>query len=205
MTLSLLLATRNPAKAEQIRGIVRGLAVDVVDGTTLEGDLTVDEHGASHLAIAVAKAAGWSRMHSATAIASDGGVSIPALGPDWMSLVTRRATGGDVSDEEHAARLLRRMRDIEGDRRAAYWTEAIAVARGGGLIGAWEASGLHGRIASHYVPDPRGTPGFWLGSIWESVLGARLWELSDEESGRKSDPWETFTAPVRELIERLAG
>ena len=206
MTLSVLLATTNPAKAERLRMLTAGLDVALTDGPSIASPPEVEEDASSHLGNAIRKAVVWSRAHPAVALASDGGLAIPALGDDWSSLVTRRGTGGDVSDEEHATRLLRRMRDLEGDRRAAHWTEAVAIARDGALLGAWEASGLRGHIADGYVPPPGGTTGFWIDGLWVSnVSGKRAWELSEADLAAEDEPWLTLAPLVRDLLGRLAG
>ncbi|PZC44913.1 MAG: Inosine/xanthosine triphosphate pyrophosphatase, all-alpha NTP-PPase family [Chloroflexi bacterium] len=202
--VNLLIATRNRAKAERLRTICLGAGVVCIDPGSAADAPTVDETGGSHLAIAVQKAVAWSRLHGGVAIASDGGLVIPALGDDWLSLVTRRATGGDVSDEEHAARLLRRMGGLHGDKRSANWTEAIAVARKGSILGAWEASGLHGSISGRYNPSSLATPGFWVSGLWLSAISRRaLWELSAQERIQENDPWSTLAGPVAELLRRL--
>ena len=206
MTLSVLLATTNPAKAERLRVLVAGINLALVDGSRLQTPPEVEEDAASHLGNAVRKAVLWSRTSSGITLASDGGLAIPALGDDWSSLVTRRGTGGDVSDEEHAGRLLRRMRDLRGDKRAAHRVEAVALARDGAKLGAWEASGLHGRIADDYVPPPGGANGFWIRGLWVSAAsGRRHWELSEADLAAEDDPWLSLTAPVRDLLKRLAG
>ena len=206
MALWVVLATTNPAKAERLRLLCEGLDVVLVDGPGLEGMPEVDEEGASHLGNAVHKAVAWSRLNAHVALASDGGLAIPALGDDWSSLVTRRGTGGDVSDEEHAARLLRRMRDLHDGQRAAHWTEAAALAREGELLGAWEASGLHGHIADEFVPPPGGTRGFWVSGLWVSAAsGNRHWELSEADLAAEDDPWLSLTPRVRDLLGRLSG
>ena len=205
MTLSVLLATTNPAKAEHLRVLTAGIDVALVDGSSLASPPEVEEDGASHLGNAIHKAVVWSRVRSGVALASDGGLAIPALGDDWSSLVTRRGTGGDVSDEEHAARLLRRMRDLRGDQRAAHRVEAVALGRDGVLLGAWEASGLHGRIAEDYVPPPGETDGFWIPGLWVSnASGKREWELSEADLAAADEPWLALKPLVRDLLERLA-
>jgi inosine/xanthosine triphosphate pyrophosphatase family protein len=202
--VNLLIATRNHAKAERLRSICFGAGVTCIDPVSAADAPTVDETGGSHLTIAVQKAVAWSRLHGCVAIASDGGLVITALGDNWLSLVTRRATGGDVSDEEHAARLLRRMGDLHGDKRSANWTEAIAVARRGSVLGAWEASGLHGSISERYSPSSEAIPGFWVSGLWLSAVSRRaLWELSQQELTQEGDPWSTLAGPVAELLRRL--
>ncbi len=204
--LTLLLATTNPAKAERLRTLTAGVALTLVETSSIASQPEVEEDASSHLGNAIRKAVVWSRAHPAVALASDGGLAIPALGGDWSSLITRRGTGGEVSDEEHAARLLRRMRELEGDGRAAHWTEAVALARDGALLGAWEASGLRGRIADAYRPPANSTGGFWVSGLWvSSVSGKRHWELSEDDLATEEEPWLALTPLVRDLLGRLAA
>ena len=109
MALRLIAGTTNAAKAERLRALCAGLDVDWVGAASTAEAPDVEETGDSHIANAVRKAVAWSRAYAVAALASDGGLAIPALGEGWQSLLTSRATGGNVSDEEHAARLLRRM------------------------------------------------------------------------------------------------
>ncbi len=205
MALLIAAATRNPDKAKRIRALLDGLDVDIADGAALTGAPDPPEDDQSHLAIATAKAAAWSRALGGLAVASDGGLVIPALGDGWSSLITRRGTGADVSDEERGARLLRRMRGLDGERRACRWTEAVAVAREGELLGAWEASGLDGAIALDYAPPPGGTNGFWVSALWVTPHGVRRWALSSGEERALGDPWAALRAPVRALVANLAA
>ena len=203
MTLRLLAATTNPAKAERLRSLCAGLDLDWADPGSPGQAPHVDESGVTHMGNAVRKAIAWSNAYGATAIASDGGLVIPALGADWESLLTRRATGGSATDEEHASRLLRRMRHLDGAQREAHWTEALAVARGGTLVQAWEANGLHGRIAEDYSPPPTGPEGFWVSGLWTTLDGRHQWELSETALAEADDTWTRLGGPVRALLARF--
>lgn len=203
MGVALVLATRNRAKSDQLRELLAGLDVQLSDGASLPDAPDVEEEGGSHLAIAIGKAVAWSRALGALVVASDGGLNIPALGDGWSSLITRRGTGEDVPDEERARRLLRRMRDLEGERRACWWTEAVAVARSGELLGAWEANGLEGYIAHDFVPPSGGTNGFWVGGLWVTRDNTRRWALTADDTERLGDPWMSLREPLRGLVSRL--
>jgi inosine/xanthosine triphosphate pyrophosphatase family protein len=205
MALPLLIATTNPAKAARLRDLCDLPGVELLDPVEVGAQPVIDETSASHLANAVRKAVGWSRLHEAATVASDGGLSIPGLGYGWESLLTGRATGGNVSDEEHATRLLRRMRDLSGSLREAHWTEAIAIARNGEVIGAWEANGLAGLIAESYVPPSSGANGFWVTGLWQTDDGRRYWELDEGQLAASGDPWARLAVPVRELLARLVS
>ncbi len=203
MALRVIAGTTNAAKAERLRALCAGVDIDWVSPASTAEAPNIDETGDSHIANAVRKAVAWSRAYAVAALASDGGLAIPALGDGWRSLLTRRATGGNVSDEEHASRLLRRMQGLHGARREAYWTEAVAVARNGALIQAWEAVGLRGLIAEDYRPPPTGPGGFWARGLWTTHDGRRQWELSPAGLAEADDPWSRLAGPVRGLLEAL--
>lgn len=199
----LLLATSNPAKAVLLRDLCAGTGCDLVDGSALPPP-DVAESEASHLAIAVAKAVAWSHRDERVVVASDGGIAIPALGDAWESRLTRRATGeGHVPDEMRCRRLLAIMKNLEGEERVAHRIEAIAVAHGGELLGAWEATGFDGAIAHDYQPPPGGTGGAWVESLLTTRCGARYWSLSRAELADRSEPWQQLRPHVRPFLQAL--
>ena len=203
MTLSLLLATGNPAKAERLKIVCAGVDIAFRDSSTLDALPSADETDGTHLGNAIAKALAWSRECGGTSLASDGGLVIPGLGAGWESTLTKRATGDDVSDAEHARRLLRRMRAFDGARREAYWTEAVAVVRDSLLQCAWESDGMFGVIGHEYRPNLDGPSGFWADGLWETADGRKRWELTEEERLIGGDPWAALGPEVRNLLARL--
>ena len=93
MTASrLLLATLNPDKQRRLAWVVEGLGFDLVRPRLAEG-AAPEETGATHRAIAAAKARRWSGSFDGLVVASDGGVLVPTLGVSWSSVRTRRAAG----------------------------------------------------------------------------------------------------------------
>ena len=204
MPLDILLATNNPAKAERLKLVCAGVDAVFRSAPSTLGEVVVDETSMTHLGNAIAKAVAWSKRFGGTSLASDGGLLIPALGDSWESTLTKRATGENVSDAERARRLLGRMRDLDGSRRGAYWAEAIAVARDGGLVCAWEADGLMGVIGTESRDNPQGTPGFWADGLWETTDGRKRWQLTEVERTAGGDPWAALAPQVRDLLMRLA-
>ena len=203
MVPRVLLATTNLAKSEHLASICEGLSLELINGAEIANISGVDELGASHIGIAVQKAIVWSQRYPLVALASDGGLVIPALGNNWDSTLTHRFEGRAVTDEERASRLLSRMRDLPRVERMAYWAESIAIARNGILICAWETEGLCGVIGEDYRPDPETPAGFWADALWETTDGRRRWELLDEEQSPGADPWSQLRGPVRELLAKL--
>lgn len=202
VTLKLTLATFNPAKTARLRSLCDGLPVQIH-----EPDLTLpilDETSATHLGNAVAKAIACSHAMGGATLASDGGLVIPVLGDRWESTLTHRATGQNVTDAERARRLLARMRNIAAPQREAYWTEAIAVARDGKLVCAWETDGMLGRIGDEFKQNPTAPEGFWADGVWETQEGKKRWELNTSERIDSADPWAQLYDPVNRFLARMA-
>jgi inosine/xanthosine triphosphate pyrophosphatase family protein len=201
MTATLLLATSNPAKIARLRWMVAGLPLQLLTPDQLGQAAEAEERGDSHRAIAEAKALAWSRAVGGLALATDGGIDIPALGPHWQALLTRRAAGPEATAERRAHHLLELMGGLRGDERRAHWREAAALADSGRLLGSWEAeSGEPTRIAERY--DPTGVPeGFWVPGVLEFPrLGRAYAQLSAEERERVLDHWGKLRSPVRAAL-----
>ena len=119
-TTKILLATGNPAKQQTLRWLLEGLPLMAVTPKELGIDSIPEEHGETHEDIARLKAKDWSQASSMLAIASDGGLVIPALGNNWESRFTHRFAGPDADDDERLVQLLEIMKPYQGsDRKAA--------------------------------------------------------------------------------------
>lgn len=198
-----LLATTNPAKQDRLRWLLGGLPLVCISPSEagLEEYIPPEETGTTHSEIASEKAIAWSRAASMLAVCSDGGLSIPALGARWQSILTRRLTGdggtGEDGDEERVQRLLELMRPYRPEQRQASWIEALAVAHKGQLLACWEVQGATGLVAQ--TAGPMGDlPGFWAFSVWEiPALGKRYNELTEAELESVDDHWTQLKALVQ--------
>lgn len=199
------MATSNPAKAgrlawllEGVPGVERGPANDTPAPN-------VDEVHDTLVANAAAKARAWALSRGVPALASDGGLCVPALGERWTPVLTRRAAGGDATDADRAAHVLTLTDHLRSAERVAYQVEALALALPGGhLLGEWEARGSEYQVATSY--DPRDLPpGFWLPGIL--LFHGRRWaELTPGERAATQDHWlalrSLFQADVPSLVNR---
>ena len=137
----ILLATGNRDKQAQFREILDGLPLSPVTPGEIGLSAAPDEDGDTHEAIARDKAMQWSSSSSMLAMASDGGLVIPALGPRWESRFTHRFAGPAADNGERLARLLELMHSYRGEERRASWVEALALADRGRVLVSWELSG----------------------------------------------------------------
>ena len=161
-----------------------------------------EETGDTHLAIAAAKAQEWSKAGSMLAVASDGGLRVPALGPGWDSRYTHRFAGPDADDAQRRDRLLELMHSFTGEDRRASWVEALAVAHRGRLLVAWELQGATGHIADHASSPPQ-TPGFWAFSVWRFPQCDKTYDqLSPQELEDLNDHWGRLRRLVQSFLHQ---
>jgi inosine/xanthosine triphosphate pyrophosphatase family protein len=194
----ILLATGNSAKQETLRWLLEGLPLSPVTPRELGLDLAPEEEGETHEAIARLKAQEWSLAASMLAIASDGGLVIPALGKGWESRFTHRFAGPAADDAARLRRLLELMQPYQGQQREASWVEALAIADWGRVLASWELKGSTGVIAQSPDDSPH-TPGFWVFSVWQfPQLGKTYNQLSPQEKEALADDHWTR---LRQLVQ----
>ena len=205
-----MLGTSNPAKQRELGLLLDGLSLIPKSPSEVGLDTPPEERGDTHQAIAVDKAIQWSERGEMLAIASDGGLVVPALGPDWESRYTHRFAGPEADDSQRAESLLELMMSYQGADREASWVEAVALADRGTLLESWEVNGATGVIAERpgALPETRGeTRGFWVFSLWYFPHLGKTWgQLSLEERQDLDDHWLRLRDKVHGYFRsRLAG
>jgi len=197
-----LLASGNTDKQSAFRTALDGLSLRPVTPNELGVTASTQEDGDTHEAIAVEKAVEWSKAGSMLAIASDGGLVIPSLGPAWESRHTRRFAGPDVDDAQRVDRLLELMEPFGGADRSASWAEALAIAYKGRPLVSWELLGATGEIAQARQPGP--VPEFWAFTIWDfPELGKTYNELTSEDLLSLNDHWTRLGQLVRRFFRSI--
>lgn len=200
----LVVASRNAAKVAAIGRVVPA-GWTAVSAPAAVGAVEEDEAGSSFAEVARDKARRAStRLPGKLVVASDGGLLVPALGGTWDPLRTRRFAGAAATDGERAAALLRLASGLAGEGRRIGWREALAVARGGTVLAAWEAEDPGGLLADDYGPDLLADAGFWLPALWicPEFGGRRLAELSGAERAARDDHWTRLGREVRRFLGR---
>ena len=200
---TILLATGNLAKQAKLRWLIEGLGFETVTPRELGLDFDAPERGSTHQDVAESKALAWADAAGCLAIASDGGIDLPALGPNWNSLYTRRAAGDVPDDCARADHLVGLMRGKVGAERDAFKREAVAVAQPGRLLGAWEAGGPIGRVVESYDPS-KIVDGFWLPAVlWDPRFGKVVADLTPEEAEQTENGWNALREVVRPFLSGL--
>ena len=196
----ILLGTGNGDKQRAFRSLLDGLPLTPVTPAELGITTSPDEDGDTHEAIARKKAVQWSGAGSMLAIASDGGLVIPALGPAWESRHTHRFAGPAVNDSQRVDRLLELMKPFTGADRGASWAEAVAIAHKGRPLASWQLIGAAGEIAEARQPSP--VPEFWAFTLWTfPQYGKTYIELTPGERESLNDHWTRLGHLVRRFFQ----
>ncbi len=195
----ILLATGNRDKQQQFREMLADLPFSPVTPDEAGVAVAPEEGGATHDAIARDKGSQWSSAASMLAIASDGGLMIPALGPRWESRYTHRFAGSAANNDERLARLLELMRPYRGDDRRASWVEALAIADRGRVLASWE---LYGGVGYLDEEPPAGPlPEFWVFSVWRfPQFCATYNQLTAGQRDFIDDHWRRLRRLVRRYL-----
>ena len=188
----MVLATTNPDKLNMLRWVLEGVPIETVAPEQLPMNQRQPpvEDGVSHEAIARNKALDWSNSTSLCALASDGGLHIPALGRSWSSLQTRRFAGEGVDNQGISQALLELMEPFKGERQAGLlglkqWR--LPTMDVVWHLGKW--LGAQGLLLDH-LPSQSRADGFWVFPLWHMpVFGKTYDKLSPEELERVQDHW----------------
>lgn len=164
-----------------------------------------EENGRTLEKNAIIKAKNWSNtVKDAFVIGHDCGVKIPALGDKWEEAMTRRQVGGDATDNlGKINQLLEMMKDLKGEKRLIQWSDAIAVALNGKVLGSKTLPCPVGYVIEKLPDNPKIMPGAPLATVeYKPDFGKVYSELSEEEI-RKHDA--KTIKEVQLLLKGLIG
>jgi|SRR5215471_2421102 len=155
---TLLIATTNPGKLREIRGILAGVPVELVSLETFAGIEEPEETGATFAENARLKALYYAAKTGLAAVADDSGIEIDALGK--APGVHSARWHGDHYPTKFAV-IYRELAAQGLATSAARFVAHIALADHGRIL--FEGTGsVEGEIA----PEPRGTHGFGYDPIF---------------------------------------
>ena len=118
----ILLASQNPAKRERLAWLLEGLGYDLIGPEAVAvAPPEAQEKSPSHKGNAEEKAVAGSRGCGGLAMASDGGLVIPALKERWDSLRTHRSVDAKRDDIARVQALVDLVTPLREEERSAYW------------------------------------------------------------------------------------
>ncbi|MDT8305322.1 MAG: RdgB/HAM1 family non-canonical purine NTP pyrophosphatase [Anaerolineae bacterium] len=201
---TLLLATRNEGKKEELAALLVDLDIDCISLADLEArgitTTPVAETGTSFEENAILKAEGYARQTGFLTLADDSGLEVKALG-GRPGVQTARYGGDGLSSVERYHYLLAQMREVPAPDRSARFCCVVAVASAQGVLATAEG-GVRGRIAH----EPRGDAGFGYDPVFVvRDYGKTMAELPAETKNRISHRARAIAALKPELLRLLAG
>ena len=151
----LVLGSRNKKKLHEMIDLLGDLPLELTDLTPYPHAPEVEETADRFLGNATLKAVQLAPALNAWVLGEDSGLVVPALG-GAPGVYSARYAGKQGDDAANNAKLLREMKDLTGDARAAYYVSTAVLADPAGRVVATAEGRCHGVI----VTEPRGTGGF---------------------------------------------
>jgi len=171
--LELVISSRNKEKKRELKSLLRGLKVRVLDLNDLPSAPRVKETGRTFEANAKQKALKIARYTKKLTIADDSGLAVDAL-RGRPGVRSARFAGEKASYEDNNIKLLRLLKGIPSARRSARFVSVVAIASPKGIIGTVRGE-CRGRIAF----KPIGKKGFGYDPVFYSPgFGKTFAEIS---------------------------
>lgn len=177
---SLLIATNNAGKAAEIKAILQGLDINLLQPADVGLTLEVEEDGQTYAENAAKKALAFAHASGLVSLADDTGLEVDALG-GRPGLHSKRFGRAPFTDASRRAYLLEQLADRPRPWRAKF-RATVAVAGPGGSVQFAE-----GICAGEIIPQERGMEGFGYDSIFFiPEVNATMAELEMEMKNRLS-------------------
>jgi XTP/dITP diphosphohydrolase len=193
---TLLIATTNPGKIREIRGILAGAPVELVTLDALHVD-EPEETGVTFAENARLKALHYSEKTGLAAVADDSGLEIAALG-NAPGVHSARWRGSDYPTKFEA--ICRELAARGLKTSPARFVASAAIAEDGRVL--FEASGV---VDGEIAPAPRGENGFGYDPIfYYPPYGCTLAEVQGDKKAAVSHRGQAFRR-VREWLIEHAG
>lgn len=171
----LLLATNNPGKVAEFRGLLQDCGWAIVTPRDLGIDIEVDETGETYHANAELKARAGAKSSGLVTLADDSGIEIQAMDGE-PGVRSARFLGPAVTFPERFAEIQRRLAGLPLEERAARFVAVIAVADPRTGVVHFAEGEVRGLIAS----EARGDQGFGYDPIfWVPQHSATMAELPE--------------------------
>jgi XTP/dITP diphosphohydrolase len=193
----LLIATTNPGKQREIRGLLSGLPLRLLFLNDLPAVPEVEETGATFEENARLKATGYAALLPGGYVAAeDSGIVVPALGGEPGVYSARY--GGRPDDLSRNELLLERMAGLEGQARAAYYEAVVVLLEPGGTERLFR-----GRVHGFIAETSEGSRGFGYDPLFfHPEIGKTFGRASQEEKDRLSHRGEAIRA-LRSYLETV--
>jgi XTP/dITP diphosphohydrolase len=197
MIHELVLATRNRHKGEELVALLGGLRITIHTLDEFPDAPDVVEDGDSCEANAIKKARAIATFTGLPAVADDTGLEVDAL-DGRPGVYAARYAGEDATYEDNCRKLVRELRGVPRERRAARFLTVAAIALPSGEIRVAQGT-LDGIIAE----EATGTLGFGYDPVFFiPELGKTLAQMSADQKNKISHRAKAVTH-VKDLLQEM--
>jgi XTP/dITP diphosphohydrolase len=197
---TLLLATNNPGKLEEMRSLLAGLPLELVTPAQVGLNFEVLEDGQTYAENASRKALAFNRASGLATLADDSGLEVDALGGQPGLRSHRLAPWPDATDTDRRAYLLQQLQGRPRPWKAHFHCTIAIVTRDGTVIYA------DGECPGEIIPDERGSNGFGYDPIFYiAERQATMAELEPEIKNQVSHRARAIQAALPVLHEIIRG
>ncbi|MCR4399206.1 MAG: XTP/dITP diphosphatase [Firmicutes bacterium] len=195
----LVVASRNPGKVREIRGLLSDLDIEILSLADFPGVRSPVESGSTFEENAAIKAKHAALATGYPCVADDSGLEVEALG-GLPGVRSARFAGDGATDEENNGKLLALMRGLPPARRSARFKCAVAIGSPAGYV-----ETVVGVCEGIIAEEPRGSLGFGYDPVFVVPhLGKTFAELDTSEKNDLSHRGKALRA-ARPLIVRMLG
>ncbi|MEI3356415.1 MAG: RdgB/HAM1 family non-canonical purine NTP pyrophosphatase [Clostridia bacterium] len=172
----IVVASNNKDKIEEIKEILKNYKIISMREAGINIDIEENEENFEKNAIVKAEAIA-KKLNGKMCIADDSGIEIEYL-KGFPGVLTKRWHKG--TDRERNLKLIEKLKGVQGQKRKATFTVAIALSDGEKTV--CKTGKINGFIAEMV----RGENGFGFDEIFELETGKTLAELTKEEKNKIS-------------------
>ena len=165
----LLIATRNPGKMREYRGLLRDAPFQLVSLDDLGIADDVEETGETFAENARLKAGSYARLSSMLTLSDDSGLEVDALGGDPGVRSARYGGDSGFSDQDRVGLLLHNLEGVPWQKRTARFRCFTAIYRppdGPDPTESMEVTCVVGSVAGMIQYEPEGGEGFGYDPIF---------------------------------------
>ena len=160
MGQSLLIASGNPGKIQEIKAILSPLDCEIISAGERGLNLTIDETGGSYAANAKIKAEAYLHADGMMVIADDSGLEVEALNGQPGIFSARFSPKDNATDHDRRTYLLEQLQGKPEPWTAHFHCTAVLAIPGEKFIQ------TTGRCSGVIIPEERGTHGFGYDPIF---------------------------------------
>ncbi|MDD4879477.1 MAG: XTP/dITP diphosphatase [Candidatus Omnitrophica bacterium] len=171
--LEIVISSRNKEKKRELKALLKGLGIKVLDLNDLPAAPDVKETGKTFEANARLKALKIAKYTKRLALADDSGLVVKALG-GRPGVRSARFAGDKADYSDNNRKLLKLLKDVQGHKRGAKFVSVVALAGPEGIKGV-----VRGECSGRITLAPKGRNGFGYDPIFFSPkFGKTFAELS---------------------------